>query len=239
MNYRSLKFGTGSLLAALGLSLGAAEAQAGFTTINPPRGEEKTQEEILEHVYGGDFIASALNFSNGTISASRIEDTDTGLTDQIWSDAVVSATAEAVFAKYGQSFGYLAGTDDSTYTNLFDVAGKGFDAAGSATVDLSNQTWRWARNGETGVRSSQDSDNRNDRDHLTTYEIAGLDDGATTWLLFWEDKAINSDRDFNDLVVELKTASATPLPLPPAAWMGLSTLLGGGIVSQLRKLRRS
>src|SRR5207253_6215587 len=97
--------------------------------------------------------------------------------------------------------------------------------------------YRLGRGGEGNLFSSNQADNVDKRDHLVTYEIGGLPGqpaNVTTRVLFWEDlPAPSSDFDFNDFVVELKTdpplgAGTAPLliPLPPAAWTGLSGLLG-------------
>src|SRR5690606_5804547 len=145
---------------------------------------------------------------------------------------IVVAGAQARFAAFEQlAVGYSLGADGGAFQSLFNVGGSGFNVSGSSsTVDLSGTDFRWKLLGENGSFSSKDSENVDGLDHLVTYRIDGLNDGATTWLLFWEDLNLDgadnvdgspSDRDFNDLVVEIKTV---PIPLPMAAVSGLGML---------------
>ncbi len=246
---------TTGMLAAVGLSLlGAGKASAGFTNVVPPSKTEQTHEQVLEHVYGGNFTASGKDYSNGSITALRIDDTLAGgslnsvtggpgsASDQVWSGGVISATAKARFAKFSQAFGYLAGSTGSTFSSLFNVSGSGFDAAGSATVDLSGKTFRWARDGESGLRSSQNADNSDGLDHLVTYKITGAKDNRSTWMLMWEDRAgAGADRDFNDLAIEVKASGGTPppvtsIPLPPAVWSALG-MMAFGMIGGAKRLK--
>jgi hypothetical protein len=70
---------------------------------------------------------------------------------------------------------------------------------------------------------------------MVTYRIEGLPDRAThaTWLLMFEDLAGGGDRDYNDLVVEVKA-----IPLPPALWPAAALLAGLAGVCALRSVRR-
>lgn len=65
---------TTKLLAIAGLSLlgVTGAANAAFTTITPSG--EPTQADILGDLYGGTFVANGLDFSNGSITATRIDD---------------------------------------------------------------------------------------------------------------------------------------------------------------------
>ena len=75
---------------------------------------------------------------------------------------------------------------------------------------------------------------------MVTYLLKGS--GADRWLMFWEDVDVTphiakhrSSADFNDLVVEVTSHSqAVSVPLLPASYMGIATLLSGGIAKVLR-----
>jgi hypothetical protein len=246
-----------------GISLaGFASASAGTTTIHTPPIDELSQSQILSGIYGGTFASSGDNFTNGTLSALRVDDylsingimqlvtgAPGAAADQVWANGIVSAVAEARYAAYEQSFGMIAGASGGSYEALFSVTGTGFGVSGqtSAPLDLTGETFRWARSGDNGVHSSRNRDNLDHLDHMVTYQIEGLNDGYTTWMLFFEDKnniwfgrnAQCSDRDFNDLAIEIKAWSPQAVPLPAAAWMALSTLGGTGVFGGLKRLRRS
>jgi hypothetical protein len=223
-------------LAALGLSVLAASAQAGFTTIGPPNygnGGEATQAEILSNSYGGTFSSSGLDFTNGTLTATRLDDS----TDTSAPTGITSIKTLATFARYSQGLGY---GDVNSPTQLFNVTGDGFAATGtSGAVDLPAGT-SFVRTGDGFNQSSKDSENKDGQDHLVTYLLTGSGVTGTTYVLFWEDKTTqqHSDFDFNDLAVEVKVGSPVVVPLPAAAWSGLATLLGGGLIAGYRKARR-
>lgn len=257
-------FHTNVLLIVFSVSFGAGLANANLTTVQGPPGSEHTHAQILSNLYGGAFVGagfSAPSYTNGTVTATRVDDTNaaggigsnlnlvTGapglpVTDQQWVDGIAITSAEAKFASFSQKFGY---NDGSGYTNLFDVTVNGpggYNVSGSATHQFSaGAPWTWMRAGTGGTYSSQNSANPDgDRDHMVTYAIsglAGLGANETVWLLFWEDLpgAFNSgksDRDFNDLVVQInaKAPSLEAVPLPGAVVMGG---IGLGMVMAVRR----
>lgn len=226
----------------------AASAVAGFTTISPPPAGELSHQQILDGVYGAGFSPSGVDFVNAGlgITATRVDDFSvagsppagplnvaTGApgsaTDQVWSDGVATAVAEAKYAVDDQSFGYWPGASGGSYTPLFNVTGNGFLVSGSAVQNFAGTQWRWGRgNNPSGPHSSLPSDNHDGLDHLVTYRITGLSNAFTVWLLFFEDRNIpafpdgpDSDRDFNDLVVQIRA-----VPAPIAAGLGLIGLAG-------------
>lgn len=145
--------------------------------------------------------------------------TSSGL-DQTWDDGIASISGQAKFARYSQAFGF---TDSDGYHELFEVpaGNSGFFAPGSLdfTIDLTGAEWTWDRsnaNGDATVGgqhwSSDQSLNDDLLDHLITYEILGLGGTQSTWLLFWDDQYGGSDRDFNDLVLEISATTAVPIP---------------------------
>jgi len=244
--------------------LAPSAARAAFTPILPPSTDgEKSQKEIFDHIYGGSFVPVGLNYTNGSVFATRIQDTldppfsrdgaevvtplplvDDGLsvrgstnniTDQLWSADSVVATAQARFATYSNEFGYLDGTTGGSFNKLFWVSGGGFTVGGASNLDgLSNHIFRWGRDGDLGVLTSQNADNSDGLDHMVTYRIDTIGTKAqvvTTYLLFWEDSRFGVsaqsrtyDADFNDMVIEIK-ASRTVVPEPVALGaLGLSGL---------------
>jgi len=156
--------------------------------------------------------------------------TSTG-TDQVWSDGIAFTSGEAKFAGYSQAFGF---TDVTGYHELFEVpaGGSGFfpPNAYDFTVDLTGTQWRWDRSDANGNSSagplhwsSDESLNSDDLDHLISYEVLGLGNGARTWLLFWDDQFSGGDRDFNDLVVQV--SAIKEVPVPGAVWLAAAGLI--------------
>jgi hypothetical protein len=244
------------VLGAVVALISVTSVQAGFTSIGSPPSGELNQERILEGIYGGNFVVSGHNFSNGTVSAVRVEDTPftsgssqsvigpITTSDQVWHDGFVQASAEAKYAAYtGETFGYFGGADGGSYTKLLDISGSGFSVTGQTDlIDARGQTWRWGQghNGLFGqvVHSSRESNNFG-LDYLVSYQIRGLADQGdeTTWLLFWEDMLPGCSSDYNDVVVEVKAScmNPTPVPVPGAVILGA---MGLSIVGwyQRRKL---
>ncbi len=236
--------------AAIALLCLSAATRGSFSPIGGPGNHEDGQGLILGHVYGGVFSKLGVDYSNGNVTAHRIDDAlaSNGVlglidgapgvaADQVWHDGFTSALATARFAALSQSFGFFTGTSGGSYTNLFDVSGSGYAVSGSATLaDMRGLTWRWGRTGGgTGPHSSLITSNADGLDHLVSYRIDGLTDGYTTWMLFWEDRNIlpgqpASDHDYNDLVIELKASAGTPTVLAPEpagvalAWTALACL---------------
>jgi hypothetical protein len=218
---------------------GAGVARGGFTPVNshpPPR--EANQEQILEHVYGGNFKADSLNFSNGSMTATRIDDAD----DMTWTLQVGSVRPLANFAKRKQGLGFFEDAGGSP-KQFFSVTGSKYDVTGGATTPGAPLNGAISAGRNENVErafSSLPSKNRDHLDHLVSYRLSGPDIENPTYVLFWEDKSgPKSDFDFNDLVVEV-TAKSDPLmiPLPSAVWNGLVGLAVVGAVGTSRRRRR-
>lgn len=228
----------------------ASSAVAETTDVYPVYyADELGHEEILEAIYLADFTSDGDDFISlglaEAIVAIRFDDDlpvfgvldpvhgqrgDTA--DRLWGDAWIAATATARYASYTQQFGYDVGDG---YEPLFDVEGYGTEVTGSGTADLTGQTWTWVRRDTDGSNPwySDDARNSDELDHMVTYRIDGLDTAETVWLVFWEDlpgaygPPCASDRDFNDLVVEIR---AIPEPATLA-------LLTAGTLTLLRRRR--
>src|SRR5438034_10991527 len=79
-----------------------ASANASLTTVKASKPSEMGIEQILEGTYGGNFSASGNDFTNGSITAHRIDDD----LDQVWTGGTFDITAKAKFSGYTQSLGY-------------------------------------------------------------------------------------------------------------------------------------
>lgn len=159
------------------------------------RVSEPTHGEILEHLYGGTFVATGghgLDFTNGVIYVQRIADdratpdqtaigqTNGDLfqyTDRVWQDQFSTVQARARFANYGQAFGYVPFNNGLGYEELFSAYHDSeYDMPQSAAVpDLEGATFLWARNGDNGVWTSHPDQNRDGLDHLITYKVIPAD----------------------------------------------------------------
>jgi hypothetical protein len=233
----------------VGLLVGAPRAQAGYTAVKQPkRAAGASHEQILEHVYGGDFVADAagLSFSNQSgVTVTRLQDDGAAADNAGLGGRTFDARAVAAFAgkpKTARYFGAGVGRDAG---QAVAVSGRAFDVSGTGPVMGGDLNLTARRGHAQRTISSVASANRDGMDHLVTYEVKGASgQQAPVYLLCWEDKfARRSDRDFNDVVIELQAAEAAArapltqpllIPLPPAAWPGLGGLLGGGIVWRLR-----
>ncbi|HTL28576.1 MAG TPA: hypothetical protein VL282_05130 [Tepidisphaeraceae bacterium] len=243
-----------SLAVAALVGLGVSNAKANFTTCKPPPAGEASQMDILNHAYGANFHKVGDDYYDGTLTAKRVDDNmtftgpmslNTGLigdaTDQSWCANAFHAKTLAAFSYNTQQFGCM---DSGGYHGLFDVSGFGYDASGEATHNMNGATFNFARTGNSGTQSSLTSFNSDARDHVVTFEISGLaGQDCPIWVLFWEDLNLTSDlplkrswADYNDLCVQITKCDVAAVPLPPAAWAGLVTMAGMGIVRGRKKI---
>jgi hypothetical protein len=211
--------------------LASQNAHAGFTTVNPtPYSGERNIDHILGQSYGGTFSLAGNDYTNGVLTATRVDDS----ADQTFSGIVTSIKALARFAGFSQTFGVMNSAGD--FTSLMTTSGMGYSITGSATtpVDLSDADYAFARTGGGTTVGSDTSLNSDSLDHMVTYLLSGSSISEPTYVLFFEDLlGMGGDRDFNDLAIELTFAGApgspAAVPLPPMAFVGLATLLGGAI----------
>lgn len=225
----------------------AGPGTAATTAISPPATGEATLTQIFNHTYGGTFVQSGNNFSNGSVTATRVDDSS----DQVFNaNGPVTGTVLAHFAVLDEWFGYFNGASGDSFHSFVSIgAGShGFNITGS---NVSNTLAiygpiRFSRAGTGGdVLTSKNSDNRDGLDHMVTFDITGSAITKPTKVLFFDDViSATSDRDFQDLVVQVvdENGSTAPppvttvAPLPAAVWPGLMLLGGYGLIL-LRKRR--
>lgn len=234
--------------AILGVGLLPASVSAALTGVYTPDSREDTHGSIFSRVYGGSFVAGpGGSYTSGTVVAQRIDDDF----DSTFVTTGFGATVKAVFANYSQSFGYLPGDGEEEtsagFVELFDVTDSRYNAQGSAEGVVIDGVFRFARNGSQGVlASSQADDNPGGADHLVTYLITPLlaaQDASTLavpsfpiLMLFFEDTGgSRSDRDFQDLVVEVR--GATPIDLARAPEPGTAALVLAAVGGALLRRR--
>jgi hypothetical protein len=226
-----------SLVVACGLAPWASPVRAGYTPVAQPKHPgELSHEQILERVYGGDFVAdpTGLNLSNASgITVTRLDD---NTTDDDWSGRTLSARAVASFAGKHRTTAHFAATSGGQTAKLFDVAGRHLAATGAGTsaAPVDELLLTKGRGRRPKVFSSAAASNADGMDHVVTYEVKGTGQPASVYLLCWEDKfAKRRDRDYNDLVVEVQAAELAArapftqpllIPLPPPLWTGLAGL---------------
>lgn len=245
--------------AAAASFIDASSAHAGYTSVTNNAAED-SQLKIIAHQYGGSWQKVGDDFYSGNMRAMRVDDfmqhagimdLATGqcgdATDQRWCANGMTVTAVAKFSSYSQVLSYV--DSNGTAHQMMDVKGYGYNIdPATSTMDLNGDVFSWQRSGNSGTQSSLDRDNIDNRDHLITYSIEGLPgQTAPVWMMFWEDldktASLNLNRtwaDYNDLAVEVRSASVThPIPLPPAGWAGLITLSGAALVRGRRLISSS
>ena len=241
------------LLAAL--SFAAGHARGAISPIQPSHipGELNVQQ-VLGLAYGGTFTAAANgnDFSNGTITATRGDDSS----DQLFNQQTI-ASARAVYdpdaAEGALAFGYLPGATGTAFTPLFKVSGSGANVSGgtASSVTVPSSGYRFALQRGTQVTSSQNSDNPDGQDHMVSFQVSGpgLLTAGQNWLLGFETSS-GHPFDYNQAfsvqtATPVSTAAATPsggaspIPVLPALWSGTLGMGGLTLVGLFRRLRRA
>lgn len=224
-----------TLLAASG------SAMADFTTVNGPAGGELGHGAIFGNVYGGVFNPSGLNFTNGTITATRVHDRNNGTnsalaiagpdlsnqTDQVWQDGSVRVRASAKYSGDSQAFGWIQNSNNAQ--NFLFTAG-GIPQSNQFFVGGDGLFRLYDDPSNAPLFDSLESNNSN-VDHMVTYFITGTADGIDKFFVLFEDRQ-TGDFDYNDIGIELSV-----VPLPPAAWAGLASLAGVAGFGYVRRRR--
>jgi len=201
-------------------------ALAGYTPVS--EGRETSHLDILNELYGDGFVpVDDHSYENPGLAIVVLRILDyvgedpvaigdnlligsptLSMTDQIWEDGTVYATARARFGSWSQTLGYYAGTSGEEYSHVFDVEGSGYEVSGEAEIDFSVcPVWRWVRSGNSGPTVSSRALDNEGVDYLATYRLIGVYSNAMAFLLFWEDGVGN---EFNDMVVEVITDDMVP-----------------------------
>ncbi|MEO0475994.1 MAG: PEP-CTERM sorting domain-containing protein [Planctomycetota bacterium] len=221
-----------TLLAGVTCAGVSANAATLTPVFSPPSGE-KTHEQILEDILGGDFTQVGNDFTSGSLTVTRVDDDE----DQSYEFASWSVLAQASWAGASQAFGteedgqLFAVTGDEN-----SVSGSAFDFDGGEGIVFK----RFGNESESVIVHTDPSLNASGRDHVVTYRYTVDDIGGPqiSYLLFFEDRDETSRRpdwDYNDLVVELRGTpidGGTEIPEP-----GSLALLGTGLLLMLKRRR--
>jgi hypothetical protein len=235
-SFQHARLKLGVILAGAASLAVASQTRAGLTeTRSIPHNTEAGAAQIFSHTFGGSFADTGSGFSNGAITATRVDDTK----DNVWSGHL-TLTPVASFAGSSQSLGMMqGGGGNGLFHTLLGVDQFGYLNTASTTVDSTKFRFVLDSPG-TQLRSSSLASENASGDQLVTYKINGLGDGKSHYMLFWEDTPVSrSDRDYNDLVVSATVdgrGGPIAVPLPPSAYLGGAMLVGAGILA-MRKRR--
>jgi hypothetical protein len=200
-----------------------ALALATPTTVLPNPGSEPslaTPGGLLDSLYGlGNVI--------------RMDDS----ADAHWNNlGTATAIIRGKYAGFTEVFGYLPGSSGSTFVPLINVTQNGPLNGPSAQFGIaaSGADFRFGidPNGplaDPGVWSSLQTDNSDGMDHMVTWLITGNlghpDNVIGGYLIAFEDlPRLQSDRDYQDLIVEVRGVQDGVVPEPSSLF-----LLGAGL----------
>lgn len=148
------------------------------------------------------------------------------------------AYAQARYAGANNTFGYYTGASGGALNPLFTVnGGLGFLFGSPMAVIPASPTIRFGLSSTTGFTwSSLESENSDALDHMVTYAITG-GSAAGDFVVCFEDKPASiSDRDYNDLVVQIHAVN--PVPEPATVTLLGMGLFSAGILGGLRRRKK-
>jgi len=220
------------LLAAMVASLLiAGNVMADYTTIGTPSDDywDYYAPLIVDLAEPGGILDRLYGLNN----LVRIDDN----ADQTFG-SVNEARVVAKYANYGHEFGYSGDTDRIFYLPPNNYAGydlsNNFERLGDFTSinSIGSSFTFWLDPSGTSRWSSVQAQNDGKEDHMITYRIIGSDathnNNIGHYVLAWEDNPFTlSDRDYNDVVVEVGT--------PEPATM---ILLGFGLLGMVAMRKR-
>lgn len=235
--------------AALALAV-AGSAQAGFTAFGSS--SEPSVYSIFSSNYGAPSVTQATfegtgtqaTFAFGSYSFTRVHDngfstpTDlhtaytslaTPTTDERFHDGTTSVRFVVKYAGFTNRIGYSNSTGAVNSGNYADIIG----SSGSVITTLSPnfQLATNVNNAGSTYWGSDTGTNTDSGDHFLTWFVQG--GGRNFWVVAVEDLVITgSDKDYNDWVGEFEI-----IPLPPAAWAGISSLIGVAGLGYIRRRR--
>jgi hypothetical protein len=248
-----MSIGSKGILAATLLAAAAAPTMAGFTALN--NGPEQSLFSIITAEYGAPQAISNAQFNAGAIQSFLTEDGysfvrlhDNGFangptnlhnaytvasqtTDRRLSDGISQVKFLVKHAGYTNHLGWTE-NGASAVTGYDYIIGSSGSESETLSADFQLSLHVNGENGGTTYFGSDYAVNGN-QDQFVTWYVEG--NGRKFWLVAAEDIGINNggDGDYNDWVGELSV-----IPLPPAAWAGLSTLAGVGLIGFIRRRRQ-
>ena len=147
--------------------------------------------------------------------------------DAVWQNVgTATATVKGKYAGYSEVFGYIPGASGGSFEPLFDVTQNGGPngPSGRFTVGQSGFDFRFAidPNGasvDPGIWSSVAGENADLLDHMVTWLITGNvghpGNKIGAYVIAFEDLPIPaSDKDYNDLVLEVRGVRNAVVPEP-------------------------
>jgi Domain of unknown function (DUF4114) len=145
------------------------------------------------------------------------------------------AYAQARYAGANNTFGYFVGGSGGAFNSLFTVmGGLGFLYGSPSALIPASALIRFGLNSTTGFTwSSLETENTDQMDHMVTYAITGGPDAGDFVVCFEDRPAWNSDRDYNDMVVQIHAVN--PIPEPATVTLLGMGLLSVGLVGGLRR----